>query len=978
MLQAEFFKSRYLQPILVLIVACILLAGILIVGRQSFKTAESAVMNEFNQRQLVLAQQTCNGIQQYIDSLVGALQTIARLPDVLQMNEGTLRLILAHEMMQLEPMGVNDIAVIDADGIVRFTAAADHLEGADLSWRTYFQKTKQAPLENPYRLEFIQFKGVDRGNKGVLLCVPLLFNRNKQQTGPAARQFAGVMACTFKLDTLTDRLILPVQSSENSHVYLLNVSGDVLWAPERSLFGKNVQNLGRPMAFLQTMLNKASGRQCGTCQLACPGFDTSTMRYRSASEGHLLAYARINLSDETWLLNLLAPKHDIQHLIKTIYDKQRLLIGVIGLTFLLASIYAFIVSHRYSRKLENDVAAKTKDLGESHSRLLSVLNSLQAHVYVADLETREILFANHSLQKAFGDVVGKICWQVLHTGQCGPCEFCTNNRLLAADGTSAGTNRWDLKNSITQRWYEFRDQAIPWVGNRMVRFVTAMDITDHKLLEFELKRAHREMSIFCRIIKHIGSLETIDGIGAFLIKELRAMLDNHNVALLVFNRYRDILYVLSDQGTKTIKEHDHTQFVADLLEDLNDTAIPSRKLIKKPILPENFKFHKHQTLIPMQVSSHADGALVIECEPNCRCEQNELDLVAIILEQASGTIKRAVQHQEEIRALKDRVENTWEYCGIIGKNPQMQVIYKLINDIAPTDATVLIQGESGTGKELVARAIHYQSPRRDKPLVVINCSVYPATLLESELFGYEKGAFTGATRQKSGRFEQADGGTVFLDEIGEMDASAQIKLLRVLQTHKFERLGGEQTLSVDVRILAATNKDLLEQVKNGAFREDLYYRLNVIPIHLPPLRSRRNDIPLLAQHFQHQFTGKQVSDTRFIGPEVMRLFMDYHWPGNVRELENVIEHAVVLSKGRRIEIPHLPDIFSNGRMKSQLTSPTIGTLMENEHKVLMDALEACNWNKSQAAKQLGVSRGALYRKLRKYQINNKSQPLEKT
>ena len=209
-----------------------------------------------------------------------------------------------------------------------------------------------------------------------------------------------------------------------------------------------------------------------------------------------------------------------------------------------------------------------------------------------------------------------------------------------------------------------------------------------------------------------------------------------------------------------------------------------------------------------------------------------------VLEYASETIKKAVAYEEEIRDLEKRVETTAEFSGLIGKDPKMQVIYKLIEDIAPTDATVLIEGESGTGKELVARAIHRRSPRHNKPFVVINCSAYPATLLESELFGHERGAFTGAIRQKIGRFEQAHGGTVFLDEIGEIAPSAQIKLLRVIQSQRFERLGGEKTLSVDVHILAATNRDLLQEVKNGNFREDLYYRLNVIPIHLPALKER--------------------------------------------------------------------------------------------------------------------------------------------
>jgi len=338
----------------------------------------------------------------------------------------------------------------------------------------------------------------------------------------------------------------------------------------------------------------------------------------------------------------------------------------------------------------------------------------------------------------------------------------------------------------------------------------------------------------------------------------------------------------------------------------------------------------------------------------------------LILTQAAGVIKRAVLQEEEIHNLQSRLEIPAEFAGIIGKDPKMQVIYKLIEDIAPTDATVLIQGESGTGKELVARAIHQKGPRRDKPFIVINCSAYPATLLESELFGHERGAFTGAIRQKTGRFEQAHGGTVFLDEIGEISPSAQIKLLRVLQTQRFERLGGEETLDVDIRILAATNKDLLQEVKNGHFREDLFYRLNVIPILLPPLRERHNDVPLLAQHFVRHFAAEQGKDVQGFSSEAMRLLLDYPWPGNVRELENSIEHATVLAKGGRIEASDLPSALRDGYISSPAGSHR--TLLENERILLHEALEECGWNKKQAARRLGISRSSIYDKLKKYQI----------
>jgi DNA-binding NtrC family response regulator len=343
----------------------------------------------------------------------------------------------------------------------------------------------------------------------------------------------------------------------------------------------------------------------------------------------------------------------------------------------------------------------------------------------------------------------------------------------------------------------------------------------------------------------------------------------------------------------------------------------------------------------------------------------------MILAQSSGAIRRAIAHEEELRELKSRIDQSSEFSGLVGKSPQMQITYKLIEDVAPTDATILIQGESGTGKELVARAIHNNSLRKNKPFIVINCSAYPTTLLESELFGHEKGAFTGAIRQKSGRFEQADGGSVFLDEIGEISPTAQIKLLRILQSQKFERVGGENTLTVNTRILAATNKDLQQAVKSGTFREDLFYRLNVIPIQLSPLRDRQNDIPLLARHFLQKFTEEQNTLVHRFSSEAMRQLLNYDWPGNVRELENSVEHASIIAKSKYVEVSDLPVAVQQAKpelLKIPMGSHRSRSITENEKKLLREVLVECSWNKKETASKLGISRSTLYEKLKKYQI----------
>jgi len=312
--------------------------------------------------------------------------------------------------------------------------------------------------------------------------------------------------------------------------------------------------------------------------------------------------------------------------------------------------------------------------------------------------------------------------------------------------------------------------------------------------------------------------------------------------------------------------------------------------------------------------------------------------------------------------LAQALEKRYSFGNILGKNIGMQAIYELISDISNTDSTVLIQGESGTGKELIARAIHFNSHRKDKPFIVANCSAYSQNLLESELFGHEKGSFTGAIRRKIGRFELAHGGTIFLDEIGEVSPPTQILLLRVLQDHRFERVGGEETLEVDVRVIAATNKNLMEEIKKGTFREDLYYRLNVIPIFVPPLRERKDDIPLLASHFLQKLTQEKRKEVTGISPEVMEILLGHSWPGNVRELENVVEHAIIVSKKEKILLKDLPQYL----VQQSLPGSQLVSLEDHEKDLIMKTLEETNWNKHQAAKRLKINRSTLYGKMRRF------------
>jgi len=348
----------------------------------------------------------------------------------------------------------------------------------------------------------------------------------------------------------------------------------------------------------------------------------------------------------------------------------------------------------------------------------------------------------------------------------------------------------------------------------------------------------------------------------------------------------------------------------------------------------------------------------------------KVDEIKLIIQKA---LEKHLLRKENI-LLRREIAARSGFENFIGKSAAMQKVFALIRQVADTKSTVLISGESGTGKELVARAVHYSSARKDKPFVTVNCGALPETLLESELFGYMKGSFTGATSNKQGLFEAANGGTIFLDEISATTLNLQIKLLRVIQERTFMRVGGTTDIKVDVRVIAASNKDLQAEVAKGTFREDLYYRLNVIPVHLPPLRERKEDIAVLVEHFLNKFTsiGKEPKK---ITNDALNFFMNYRWPGNVRELENTIERLVILASGDTIKIEHVPDLLKTSSPCPELiptdipdTGLNMEELLENaERTLLKKAMEKSGGVKTEAAKLLGLTFRSFRHRLQKYE-----------
>ncbi len=345
------------------------------------------------------------------------------------------------------------------------------------------------------------------------------------------------------------------------------------------------------------------------------------------------------------------------------------------------------------------------------------------------------------------------------------------------------------------------------------------------------------------------------------------------------------------------------------------------------------------------------------------------------IEELKILIQKALDHyrlHEENVFLKERLADRFDFSKVIGKSRPMKDLFETLSLIAPSDATVLIFGESGTGKELVANAIHQNSLRVEKPFIKVSCAALPETLLESELFGHERGAFTGALTRKAGRFQLANGGTLFLDEVSEMSSATQVKLLRVLQEREFEPLGSTKTIQVDIRLITATNKDLEAEVKEGRFREDLFYRLNVIPIRLPSLRERREDIPLLAEHFFRHYQEKNRSSVKGFLPKTMDTLIRYDWPGNIRELENTVERAILLCRSEYIMPQDLPLAVQGAQNGAHpiVSVPPGMPLKEVEREVIVQTLGETGGNRTQTARVLGISRKTLQNKIKEYGIDS--------
>ena len=616
-----------------------------------------------------------------------------------------------------------------------------------------------------------------------------------------------------------------------------------------------------------------------------------------------------------------------------------------------------------------------------------IINNITDNLIVVDPMTHQIVQANTSFLDRTGhgleDVIHKTCHEIM-MGRKTPCwedGIRCPVRDAAAGKRPSQCDKVYPNAEGQERMLHIH--TYPLIGNRgEVELIIRMerDVTEKRKMEEalafrsrELEKTQRQLETLFEVSRRVGAESSLYGL-VHLLRDFaeRIFPDSDPMWLLLetgANRFlfqeeshRDAIHPL-----QSLQWHpDGERIVSELARYLRTIRDPRVQTFGEgeelhPLIRRVAEGYPSGFGLPIIVRRECIGYFLLGSKRKTVYSPEDLRFFQALFAQIAGHIRSLILHEAEIGRFRRETEDPVSYGEIIGQGKKIREIFDRIDLVALSDATVLITGENGTGKELVARAIHQQNIRRRGPFVVANCSAYSPSLLESELFGHEKGAFTGAIRQKKGRVERAQGGTLFLDEIGEISLATQVLLLRFLQGHCFERVGGEETIEVDVRVLAATNRDLRRDVEEGRFRDDLYYRLNVFSINLPPLRERKEDIPILSRHFLARFSAKEAKAIPRISADAMQALMEYQWPGNVRQLENALSYAVILCQGEEIAARHLPPF-----LKESTGDPSGASLGDMERRMILRALEESSWNKHEAARRLQVSRSTLYSKIRRY------------
>jgi len=617
---------------------------------------------------------------------------------------------------------------------------------------------------------------------------------------------------------------------------------------------------------------------------------------------------------------------------------------------------------------------------EKYSRLVE--NSLTG-IYID--QDGKIAFANSRFAEIYGyardELAGMESWRLVHPEDRRLTDEMRAKRLKGEDAPREYEARGLTKNGKTI-WIQRRNTRIDYnsvpaiLGN--IVDITKRKNAEHALRksEKELKRRHRELEATNGILLRITKEYNLNGMGHVLENIMKEFYREVDTLVFLLAPSRDGFYFPRPEGRQTKKccydraktKIRDPQLEQDLLTFLtmeeispacsaeNSTECP------KIILDLAAEFHTW-TAVPIAVDGACHGLVLVGSRSDNVRVEDDLPFVQFLIGQISGVIRYQISKEVREEAFKKQLTGPDKFMGIVGRSELMHRIYQLIQSVADSESTVLITGESGTGKELIARVIHQAGKYKNAPFVAAHCSSFVPTLIHSELFGHEKGAFTGAASRKLGRLERAHGGILFLDEVADLPLETQALLLRFLQDKSFERVGGQRPVQVNARIIAATNRRIEDEIKAGRVREDFYYRLNVVPIQVPPLRERINDVPLLADHFLRTYCLIEEKESAGFDREAMGLMMDYDWPGNVRELQNTVARCVLLSSRDCICAEDLPE-----RIRALESAPTEYSLTRNERNLIVRVMRECNWNKHKAARMLDISRGTLYSKLNKYHL----------
>jgi DNA-binding NtrC family response regulator/PAS domain-containing protein len=615
-------------------------------------------------------------------------------------------------------------------------------------------------------------------------------------------------------------------------------------------------------------------------------------------------------------------------------------------------------------------------LREDGRFLQNVFNAIQDGVTVIDCDYN-IVRVNPWVERlgAFDkSLVGRKCYEAYHLGQS-PCPWCP----AVADSGSIGKGSSVVPlpgEGDSEIWIELAAFPLRNAKGDVIGIIEHMkEITQQKKAEKELERRHRELEAINAVLLRMTKEYNLDGMCRVLQAMMGDLYPGFEAWIFLLTPHRDGFYYSRpsgmdmqgpcyDRGQKKLRELELEDTLLEFLVAGKVGLVSSGKGQDHcpAVLQELVSNFSSWMAVPVEVDGQCYGLFVLGSSSVDVNMESELFFVEAVIRQVAGVIRYQISKEIREEAFREQLAGPDKFLGLVGRTQPMQKIYRMIQSVADSSSTVLITGESGTGKELVARAIRRAGKYKDTPFVVAHCSSFVPTLVHSEIFGHEKGAFTGAVSQKRGRLERAQGGILFLDEVADLPLETQVLLLRFLQDKSFERVGGEHLLEVNVRVIAATNKDIEKEMKAGRLREDFFYRLNVLPIEMPPLRERVADIPLLTSHFLKTYCLIEGKDIGGFDTDAMKLMMDYDWPGNVRELQNIVARCAVLAKGGHVGVEVLPERIRSG------AGTTEYSLAKNERNLILRVMRECRWNKHEAARQLDISRGTLYSKLKKYGI----------